>query len=42
MKSRNWFIAMGITTVVIFVSMLYLGKIWCVPMSNNPCVPFWK
>ena len=40
MKFRMWFVAMGITAAVIFVSMIYLGKILCVPMEDAPCVSF--
>jgi hypothetical protein len=40
MKFRMWYVSMGITAVVILVSMLYLGKILCVPMENAPCVSF--
>jgi len=40
MKFRMWYVAMGITAVVIFVSMIYLGKILCVPMEDAPCVSF--
>ncbi len=40
MKFRMWYVAMGITAVVIFVSMVYLGKVLCVPMEDAPCVSF--
>ena len=39
MKLRLWYVSMGITAAVIFYSMIYLGHVLCVPMSNNPCVP---
>jgi len=42
MKWRNWYLSMGITAVVIFASMLYLGTFLCVPMENASCVSFWK
>ena len=42
MKIRWWYVAMGISAALVFGSMLYLGKIWCVPMENAPCVSLWK
>jgi len=42
MKWRNWYLSMGITAIVIFTSMLYLGTFLCVPMENASCVSFWK
>ena len=37
MKFRLWYVSMGITAVVIFAGMIYLGHVLCVPMENNPC-----
>ncbi|WP_281258820.1 hypothetical protein [Candidatus Nitrosotalea bavarica] len=42
MKIRWWYVSMGIAAALVFVSMLYLGKILCVPMENAPCVGLLK
>jgi hypothetical protein len=38
LKGVKWYIAMGISSVVVFYGMLYLQKILCIPVENNPCL----
>jgi hypothetical protein len=38
LKSVKWYIAMGISSALVFYGMLYLQKILCIPVENNPCL----
>jgi hypothetical protein len=37
-KGVKWYIAMGISAALVFYGMIYLQKILCIPVSNNPCL----
>jgi len=38
LKGVKWYVAMGVTAALVFYGMLYLQKILCIPVSNNPCL----
>jgi hypothetical protein len=38
LKGVKWYIAMGISAALVFYGMIYLQKILCIPVSNNPCL----
>ena len=38
LKGVKWYVAMGISAVLVFYGMIYLQKILCIPVENNPCL----
>ncbi len=38
LKGVKGYVAMGISAVLVFYGMLYLQKILCIPVENNPCL----
>ena len=38
LKGVKWYVAMGVSAAIVFYGMIYLQKILCIPVENNPCL----
>jgi len=38
LKGIKWYVAMGISSALVFYGMIYLQKILCIPVENNVCL----
>ena len=38
LKGIKWYVAMGISAALVFYGMLYLQKVLCITVENNPCL----
>jgi hypothetical protein len=38
LKGVKWYVAMGISSALVFYGMLYLQRILCIPVENNSCL----